>query len=131
MIGGNNMDSDKKMILIVDDDDVISTIADLGLKRAGFNTVKCSSGMSCLENLMYYTPDLILLDVEMPIMSGIQTLEVIKSNDNLQNIPVVFLTGSTDTETVVAAKKLGAVGYLVKPFIPQELVDKVKQILQL
>lgn len=131
MIGGNNMDSDKKMILIVDDDDVISTIADLGLKRAGFNTVKCSSGMSCLENLMYYTPDLILLDVEMPIMSGIQTLEVIKSNDNLQNIPVVFLTGSTDTETVVAAKKLGAVGYVIKPFIPQELVDKVKQILQL
>lgn len=124
------MDSEKKMVLIVDDDDVILTIAELGLKRAGFNVVRCSSGMACLEHLMYYVPDIILLDVEMPIMSGLQTLEVIKSNDNLKDIPVMFLTGSTDTETVVAAKGLGALGYVVKPFIPQELVDKVKQILK-
>ena len=125
------MDTNAKTIFIVDDDDVISTIADLGLKRAGFNTVKCSSGMACLESLIYYTPDLILLDVEMPIMSGIQTLEVIRSNEEFKNIPVVFLTGSTDTGTVVAAKSLGAVGYMVKPFIPQELVEKVKAILKL
>lgn len=125
------MDSKAKTLLIVDDDDVILTIAELGLKRAGFNVVKCSSGMACLESLMYYTPDMILLDVEMPIMSGIQTLEVIKSNEEFKNIPVMFLTGSTDTGTVVAAKSLGAVGYVVKPFIPQELVDKVKAILKL
>ena len=93
------MDSGAKSILIVDDDDVILTIADLGLKRAGFNVVKCSSGMACLESLMYYTPDLILLDVEMPIMSGIQTLEVIRSNEEFKNIPVMFMTGSTDTGT--------------------------------
>ena len=54
------MDTNAKTIFIVDDDDVISTIADLGLKRAGFNTVKCSSGMACLESLMYYMPDIIL-----------------------------------------------------------------------
>lgn len=124
------MDSDMKTILLVDDDEVILTIANLGLKRAGFNVVKCSSGMACLESLMYYMPDMILLDVEMPIMSGIQTLEVIRSNDKFKDIPVMFLTGSTDTGTVVAAKSLGAVGYVVKPFIPQELVDKVKAILQ-
>lgn len=124
------MDSDMKTILLVDDDEVILTIANLGLKRAGFNIVKCSSGMACLESLMYYMPDMILLDVEMPIMSGIQTLEVIRSNDKFKDIPVMFLTGSTDTGTVVAAKSLGAVGYVVKPFIPQELVDKVKAILQ-
>ena len=125
------MSAETKTILIVDDDDVISTIAELGLKRAGFNTVKCSSGMACLESLMFYMPDLILLDVEMPIMSGIQTLEVIRSNDNLKDIPVVFMTGSTDTGTVKAAKSLGALGYVVKPFVPQELVDKVKSILKL
>ena len=124
------MDSDMKTILLVDDDEVILTIANLGLKRAGFNIVKCSSGMACLESLMYYMPDMILLDVEMPIMSGIQTLEVIRSNEKFKDIPVMFLTGSTDTGTVVAAKSLGAVGYVVKPFIPQELVDKVKAILQ-
>ncbi len=125
------MSSETKTIMIVDDDDVISTIADLGLKRAGFNTVKCSSGMACLESLMFYTPDMILLDVEMPMMSGIQTLEIIKSNDNIKDIPVMFLTGSTDTGTVKAARSLGAVGYVVKPFVPQELVDKVKDILKL
>ena len=125
------MDSGEKTIFIVDDDEVILTIADLGFKRAGFNVVKCSSGRACLESLMYYTPDMILLDVEMPIMSGIKTLEVIKSNDNLKDIPVMFLTGSTDTGTVVAARTLGAVGYVIKPFVPQELVNKVKAILKL
>ena len=125
------MDSETKTIFIVDDDEVILTIAELGLKRAGFNVVKCSSGMACLESLRYYTADMILLDVEMPIMSGIQTLKVIKSNDDTNQIPVMFLTGSTDKETVITAKSLGAVGYVVKPFIPQELVDKVKAILKL
>jgi putative two-component system response regulator len=125
------MDSNAKTLLVVDDDEVILTIAELGLKRAGFNVVRCPSGMACLESLMYYTPDMILLDVEMPIMSGIQTLEVIRSNEEFKDIPVMFLTGSTDTGTVVAAKRLGAVGYVVKPFIPQELTDKVNAILKL
>ena len=123
------MDNEKKKILIVDDDEVILTIAELGLKRAGFDVVKCSSGMACLESLQYYVPDMILLDVEMPIMSGLQTLKVIKSNEKLKDIPVMFLTGSTDSETVVTAKNLGAVGYVVKPFVPLDLVDKVKHIL--
>ena len=125
------MDAEKKTILIVDDDDVILTIAELALKRAGFEVTKCSSGMACLESLMYYIPDIILLDVEMPIMSGIQTLNVIKSNEKLEHIPVMFLTGATDQETVVAARSLGAAGYVVKPFIPQELIAKIKQILRL
>ena len=84
------MDNEKKKILIVDDDEVILTIAELGLKRAGFDVVKCSSGMACLESLQYYVPDMILLDVEMPIMSGLQTLKVIKSNEKLKDIPVMW-----------------------------------------
>lgn len=124
------MNSEEKTVLIVDDDDVILTIAELGLKRAGFNVVRCNSGMACLESLMYYTPDMILLDVEMPVMSGIQTLKVLKANEDYQKIPVMFLTGASDAETVVTAKSLGAVGYVVKPFVPQNLVDKVKAILK-
>lgn len=125
------MDAEKKTVLIVDDDDVILTIAELALKRAGFEVVKCSSGMACLESLMYYTPDIILLDVEMPIMSGIQTFNVIKSNKPLENIPVMFLSGSTDQETVVTAITMGAAGYVIKPFVPQELIEKINQILRL
>ena len=124
------MNSEERTILIVDDDDVILTIAELGLKRAGFNVVRCNSGMACLESLMYYTPDMILLDVEMPVMSGIQTLKVLKDNDNFKNIPVMFLTASADKETVVTAGSLKAVDYVVKPFMPQDLVDRVKKILR-
>lgn len=124
------MEVGKKTIMVVDDDAVVLKMAELSLQRGGYNVVKCLSGMSCLESLKFYEPDLILLDVEMPIMSGIQTLEIIKKNELLRDIPVMFLTGSKDADTVTSAKILGAVGYMVKPFIPQELVERVKKILK-
>ena len=117
-----------KTIYVVDDEEITLKMAEFVLQQDGYDVVKCLSGLACLEHLKYDIPDLIILDVEMPIMSGIQTLDVIRSNEEFKEIPVMFLTGTTDSETVVAAKSLGAVGYVVKPFVPLELVDKVKKI---
>lgn len=119
-----------KTILIVDDDEMILKMAEFILQQDGYDVVKCLSGMSCLEYLKYGQVDLILLDVEMPIMSGIQTLEILRSNEAFVNIPVMFLTASADVETVATASSLGAAEYVVKPFMPQELVERVKKILR-
>ena len=73
---------------------------------------------------------MILLDIEMPIMSGIQTLEIIRSNEPFKNIPVMFLTANSDTETVALASSLGVIDYVIKPFMPQELLDRVRKILR-
>ena len=119
-----------KTILVVDDDEMNLRMAEFILQQQGYNVVKVSSGMCCLEHLKYEKPDLILLDVEMPVMSGIQTLEVIRGNEEYMNIPVMFLTASADMDTVAEAGRLGVIAYVKKPFMPQDLVDRVKKILR-
>ena len=63
-------------------------------------------------------------------MTGIQTLEVIRGNGEFKYLPVMFLTASADTDTVVEAGRLGVAEYVKKPFMPQDLVDRVKKILR-
>ena len=110
--------------------EMILKMAEFILQQDGYDVVKCLSGMSCLEHLKYSKADLILLDVEMPIMSGLQTLEILSSNEELKKIPVMFLTASSDTSTVATACSLGAIDYVVKPFMPQELLERVKKVLR-
>ena len=119
-----------KTILVVDDDEMNLRMAEFILQQQGYNVVKVSSGMSCLEHLKYEKPDLILLDVEMPVMSGIQTLEVIRANEQYANLPVMFLTASADMDTVAEASRLGVIAYVKKPFMTQDLVERVKKILR-
>lgn len=119
-----------KTILVVDDDEMNLKMAEYILQQEGYEVVKAMSGMSCLDYLKFNRPDLILLDVEMPIMSGIQTLEVIRGNEEYKNLPVMFLTASADTDTVAAAGRLGVLSYVKKPFMPQDLVDRVQKILR-
>lgn len=119
-----------KTIVVVDDEEITLKTAEFILKQDGYEVVRCLSGMSCLEFLKYQVPDLILLDIEMPIMSGIQTLEIIRSNEPFKNIPVMFLTANSDTETVALASSLGVIDYVIKPFMPQELLDRVRKILR-
>ena len=119
-----------KTILVVDDDAMNLKMAEFILKQEGYNVVTRESGMACLDYLKVDRPDLILLDVEMPVMTGIQTLEVIRGNEEFKNLPVMFLTASADTDTVVEAGRLGVAEYVKKPFMPQELTDRVKKVLR-
>ena len=117
-------------ILIADDEKKIRETLKDYLGARGFDIVLAADGEEALDLAFVNQFDLILLDVEMPIMSGIQTLEILRSNEEFKKIPVMFLTGSSDTETVAAACSLGASDYVVKPFMPQELLDRVKKILR-
>lgn len=118
-----------KRILVVDDDVMNLKMAEFILKQESYVVDKVESGMECLLYLREEHPDLILLDIEMPVMSGIKTLEVIKENEDMADIPVIFLTASADSDVVLEAGKLGAVDYVTKPFLPQELLKRVEKVL--
>ena len=118
-----------KTILVVDDDEMNLKIARFILEQKGYSVITASSGMECLTILKSKPVDLILLDVEMPVLNGIKTLECIRENKDFIHIPVVFLTADATSDTVIAAGKLNALGYLKKPYMPQDLLDRVEKII--
>lgn len=118
-----------KKILVVDDDIMNLRMAEFILSREGYDVIRQESGMDCLNYLKKHRPDLILLDIEMPIMNGIKTFEIIKDNKEMAKIPVIFLTAASDIETVLEAVHLGAVDYVKKPFLADDLVKRVEKVL--
>lgn len=119
----------KDLILLVDDD--ISN-----LKRAQnilggeYRISATSSGKMALSVLAKLTPQLILLDVNMPEMDGFETIAAIKALEGGASIPVVFLTGDNDADTETRCFEAGATDFVAKPFVPQVLVSRVKRILE-
>ena len=125
----NDMNGANQLILVVDDDPMNLRMAEFILERQGYIVCKFESGMECLTYLKVHRPDLILLDIEMPIMNGIRTLEIIRNTPEWADIPVMFLTAAADPSTVVEAGSLGIVDYVKKPFMPEELIKRVKSAL--
>ena len=123
------MEKDMKKILVVDDDEMNLKMAKFILEQKDYFVITASSGMECLSILKNRTVDLILLDVEMPIMNGIKTLECIRDNKELINIPVMFLTADANEATVIAAGRLDAAGYVKKPYMPQDFLERVEKII--
>jgi len=74
--------------------------------------------------------DLVLLDLDMPVASGFELLQEIKSNPDLQHLPVIMLTGNTEQESVIRAVQAGAIGYIVKPFTEENLKQKIRAALK-
>lgn len=118
-----------KKILVVDDDIMNLRMAEFILSREGYDVIRQESGMDCLNYLKKHRPDLILLDIEMPIMNGIKTFEIIRDNKEMAKIPVIFLTAASDIETVLEAVHLGAVDYVKKPFLADDLIKRVEKVL--
>ena len=118
-----------KRILVVDDDAMNLRMSTFILGQKEYEVITAASGQDCLDMLKTESVDLILLDVEMPEMNGIETLEQIRKQQAFCNLPVMFLTADTNEETMAAAERLGAVGYVKKPYIPQEFLEKVGNVL--
>ncbi len=119
-----------KFILAADDNPIISTLVELTLIKAGFQVETVSDGLSVLARLTTLKPDLIILDLDMPLVSGLETLRRIKENADVSGTPVLMLTSSGEVHNIVHARRTGAAGYLVKPFEPQDLVNKVHLLLE-
>ncbi len=115
----------KKSILIVDDDPVFMGLVHDWLKDL-YNVSMVNSGMRAIKWLASNKTDLILLDYEMPITDGRQVLEMLRNDEDTKNIPVFFLTGKDDEESVVAVMSLKPQGYLLKKIRKEEFIDRIK-----
>lgn len=121
-----------KQILVVDDDPMVCQMCGRILRLAGYSSVTVLSGIRCMSYIRddkNPTPDMIILDVEMPGMDGLKTLAAIRLNENLAHIPVMFLTSLCTPETVAQAIALGVNEYIKKPFTGDDLVKRVKKLL--
>ena len=115
----------QKTIFLVDDDVTNLVAGDVTLSRL-YKTFTMNSGFLLLKMLERNIPDLILLDVEMPEMSGYETIEILKKREETRNIPVIFLTAHNDTESELKGLSLGAVDYIIKPFSPPLLLKRIE-----
>ncbi len=124
------MSEERKKILLAEDDYFIQDIYQTKLKQEGFETVLAENGKEVLINLEKEIPDLIMLDILMPYMSGIEALRKIKENEEWEKIPVLILSNLSQNEDIDEALSLGANDYLIKSqFSPSEVIEKVKEIL--
>jgi two-component system OmpR family response regulator len=119
-------------VLIIDDDVDIRAIASLSLSRVGgMDVIEASSGSEGVRKARDEKPDVILLDMMMPAMDGLETLAALLSQPATAGTPVIFLTAKavgSDTERLTA---LGAAGVLIKPFDPRTLPDEVRDLVKL
>ena len=120
-----------KKILIVDDEAEVRDLIKAGLAKTNYATQTASSGTEALEICKKDKPDLILLDIAMPIMDGYQVCEKLKQDHETSNIPVLFLTGKDlDPRRVIERyENLCAYGCIPKLSTMKELVDKIQEIL--
>lgn len=115
--------------LVVDDDVEIGLfISRLLEKRFNCKVERVTDGIAALAKLKEYRPDVIFLDVTMPGMDGIKTIEAIKSSDRFKNIPVIMITAIGEKNTVVKAMEMGAMAYILKPLVFLPVYEKIKEI---
>src|SRR5688500_16340751 len=117
-------------ILVVDDEPDIIALVAYHLARAGYRVSTASTGMEALHAAREEQPALVVLDLMLPELSGFQVLERMRADGALADIPVLMLTARRDEPDRVQGLSLGADDYLVKPFSPQELVLRVRNILR-
>jgi DNA-binding response OmpR family regulator len=118
-------------VLLIEDDKFLRRACEVSLKKRGFTVITANDGEEGLQKARTASPDIILLDMLMPKLSGIETLEALKKDDQMHHIPVVILSNSSIEADVQRAKILGAIGYLVKASLSlQELGDRVIAFLE-
>ena len=121
-----------KSILVIDDNDDIRGLLSLVLQKEGYEVLEAAGGSEALIKINESKPDLILLDVMMPGLSGLEVLATIRESreKKISEVPVIMITAKSTTDDIDAAIELGANSYIVKPFRPANLVEKVSEIFQ-
>jgi DNA-binding response OmpR family regulator len=117
-------------ILIAEDERDIRDLIEFTLKYAGHEVVKASNGAEAVELAPQVKPDLILMDVRMPRMTGYEACRALKEIDEVKNIPVVFLSAKGQANEMETGLDAGADDYILKPFAPDYLTRRIEEILK-
>ncbi len=118
----------KKKILVVDDEPDLLKIACFRLESLGYEIISAVNGQEALDLATKENPDLVLLDVRLPVLSGIDACMQMKNDDKLKQIPVILFTASTQ-DLKGKASSAGAQDFIVKPFNVDELLEKIKKLI--
>lgn len=119
----------KRNILVIDDDKSVHELAQLFLGQSGFAVNMVSDGNAALDELARHNYDLLLLDINMPGMNGLEVLKNIRAQERLKQVPIVMFTASRDVSHLMTSKRMGISDYVVKPPQRQDLLSRVERIL--
>lgn len=120
----------KPKILVVDDETDVVDFIERTLKNEGFDVVSAYDGIAAIDLVGTEKPDLVLLDIMMPMMSGYEVCEQIKSSPQTQGIPVICVTSAHAPDARSQCLRLGASALVVKPFLPAELIAQIRRYLR-
>lgn len=118
-----------KKILLADDEEDIKTVLKLFLENKGYEVITAFDGLDALDQVKREKPDLVLLDIMMPLVDGFEVCKKIKTDPETAEIPVIMLSAASHAEMVQKGIDLGAVDYLVKPFEPEQLEGLLHKVL--
>ena len=124
-------ENDGKLVMVVDDEETVSSFVRLVLEQQGFQTLTTTSGKACLDLLKAKAPDLILMDISMPDMDGGELFSRVRTVPNGRNVPVIFITGliSPDEEQEFNKVREDRKRYMGKPFTPTKLLTVVRDMI--
>ena len=124
------MSKQNQTILLVEDEDDLAAIVEYHLGREGFTVVRVATGRSALETLNQSNISLVLLDLMLPDMSGVDICRQVRQDEQLKNIPIIMVTAKGEEIDRVVGFEVGADDYVVKPFSSRELILRVKALLR-
>ena len=119
----------QKIVILAEDDRTIARLIIFKLEKEGFRVIHFLNGEGVVDAVSKILPDIVILDVMMPIQDGISILKEIKANPKIKHIPVVILSAKGQEKDIIKGMEIGASDYISKPFSPSELIVRIKRIL--
>jgi DNA-binding NarL/FixJ family response regulator len=119
-------EASREIVLVVDDSPATLSMLTAALEEAGMTVLVATEGAQALAMVDKVTPDVILMDAVMPDMDGFRTTNALKANKNSLHVPVIFMTGLSDTEHVIKGFQAGGIDYVTKPIVPDELIARIR-----
>ena len=120
-----------KIILVIEDSKPLNKILCFDLEKAGFKTLSAFNGKDGFETAVEKKPDLVLLDVNIPLMNGFEVCWKIKSHPDIKSLPIIMLTGRSQEKDFEEAKDSAADAYILKPYKQELLIEKIKELLRI
>jgi len=118
-----------KRILLADDEEDIKTVVKMLLESHGYEVATAFDGLDTLDKAKTEKPDLILLDIMMPVLNGFEVCKRLKEDQETADIPIIMLSAAAHADSVEKGLSAGAKDYIIKPFEPETLLQKVKETL--